>query len=56
VVPLCEGKLKISLKVHLKDVVTKAMQSTTCDVFVIGEEPQVMFHVYFSCSYYSEMF
>jgi hypothetical protein len=44
VVPLCEGKLKLSLKVHLNDVVTKAVQSVMCDVFVIGEEPQVMCH------------
>lgn len=44
-VPLCEGKLKISLKVHLNDVVTKAKQSVTCDVFIIGEEPQVICHI-----------
>ncbi|XP_021919602.1 uncharacterized protein LOC110829806 isoform X3 [Zootermopsis nevadensis] len=42
VVPLCEGKLKISLKVHLNDVVTKASQSITCDVVIIGEEPQII--------------
>lgn len=47
VVPLCEGKLKISLKVQLNDVVTKAVQSETCDVFIIGEEPQVMYHFLF---------
>jgi hypothetical protein len=42
VVPLCEGELKISLKVHLNDAVTKAVQTTTCDIFIRGEEPQVM--------------
>jgi hypothetical protein len=47
VVPLCEGKLKIALKVHVNDVVTKAVQSVTCDVFVIGEEPQVVCHFLF---------
>jgi hypothetical protein len=47
VVPLCEGKLKISLKVHVNDVVTKAVQSVTCDVFVTGEEPQVVCHFLF---------
>jgi hypothetical protein len=47
VVPLCEGKLKISLKVHLNDAVTKAVQSLTCDVFIIGEEPQVKCHFLF---------
>jgi hypothetical protein len=46
-VPLCEGKLKLSLKVYLVDVVTKAVQSVTCDVFVVGEEPQVMCHFLF---------
>jgi hypothetical protein len=48
VVPLCEGELKISLKVYLNDVVTKAVQSVTCYVFIIGEEPQVMCHFFIS--------
>jgi len=52
-VPLCEGKLKISLKVQLKDAVTKAVQSVTCDVFVIGEEPQVICHFFFQQQYHS---
>jgi hypothetical protein len=45
--PLWEGKMKIALKLNVRDVVTNEVQSVMCNVFVTGEEPQVVCHSLF---------